>query len=87
MMTAIPTERAFQSMVCLNQLKDCFVTCNDIKVAHAIFGPDLANIRGGTVQRNPECVDTNYVEIPWELLFFDQHVTLFVDLVPFLVLV
>ena len=74
-------------MVRLNQLKDCPITHDDIKNAHPIFGPDLANIRGKTFRRNLEHVKTDYVKIPQ-----DKNVTLvadvmFVNSIPFLVLV
>ena len=46
LMTGVPTARAFESMVPLNQLQDCPITHNDIKTAQAIFGHDLANTRG-----------------------------------------
>ncbi len=59
LMTGIPSECAFLSMVRLNQLKDCPITHDDIKIAHTIFGPDLTNIRGKTVRRSPKCVETD----------------------------
>ena len=62
-----------------------------LKIAHAIFGPDLANIRGKTVRRSPKRVETDYIEIPKSLLLFHQNVMLvanvmFVNSIPFLVL-
>jgi hypothetical protein len=77
-------------MISLNELKDCPVTHDDIKIDHTIFGPDLTNIRGKTVQCNSKIVDTSYVEITWELLSFHQNMMLmadamFVNSVPFLV--
>jgi hypothetical protein len=91
LMMGVPTEQAFLSMVHLNQLKDCpSITHDDIKNAHAIFDPDLANIKGKTVRRNPEHVETDYVKIPLDLLSFHKNVTLiadvmFVNSIPFLV--
>jgi hypothetical protein len=78
-------------MVHFNQLKDCPITHDDIKNAHAIFGPDLANIRGKTARRNPEHIETDCVEILQDLLSFHKNVTLIVDVmcvnsIPFLVL-
>ncbi len=64
LMTGVPSECAFLSMVHLNQLKDCLIMHDDIKIAHTLFGPDLANIRGKTVRQSPKRVKTNYVEIP-----------------------
>ena len=77
-------------MVRLNMLKDCPVTNDDIRNAHAIYGPDLASIRGKTVRRAPERVAVDYVEVPRHLLSLHKNVTLaadvmFVNGVPFLV--
>ena len=63
-MVTCPSKRDFQAMVCLNMLKDCSVTNNNICNAHNIYGPDLASIRGKTVRQKPERVITDYVEIP-----------------------
>jgi hypothetical protein len=89
-MTAVPTKQAFQSMVRLNQLKDCPISQGNVKNAYAIFAPNLANISGKTVRQRPEYVETDYVEISQQPLLIDSNVTLladviFVDLVPFLV--
>ncbi len=46
LMTAVPSERAFQSMVRLNQLKNFPLTHNNVKNALTIYGHDLANTRG-----------------------------------------
>jgi hypothetical protein len=72
LMTGVLSEHAFLSMVRLPQLKDCPITHDDIKIAHTLFGPDLVNIRGKTVRRSPKRVKTDYVKIPWPLLFFYQ---------------
>jgi hypothetical protein len=90
-MMGVPTEQAFLSMVRLNQLKDCPVTHDDIKNAHAIFGSDLANIRRKTVWWSPARVETDYVEIPRDLLSFHENMMLdayvmFVNSIPFQVL-
>ena len=90
LMTGVPTERAFKSMVHLNQLQDCPVNINDVKNAHLIWGNDLANKRGKTVHRKPDRVELDYVDIPRALLSAHKSVTLvadifFVNSVPFLV--
>ena len=43
LMTGVPTERAFKSMVRLNQLQDCPVTIDDVKNSHIIWGDDLGS--------------------------------------------
>ena len=40
----------------------------DVSNARTIFGPDLASIRGKTVQRAPEPVVTDYVAVPRTLI-------------------
>jgi hypothetical protein len=46
LMTGVPTERCFECMVRLNQLQDCPITHEDIKIDHAIYNCNLANTRG-----------------------------------------
>jgi hypothetical protein len=87
-MVATPSEHAFQSMVRLNLLQNSPITHEDINIAHDIYGADIANIRGKTMHRKPDCVETDYVEIPSALLSFHVNVKLvamFVNGVPFLV--
>jgi hypothetical protein len=89
-MVALPSERALQSMVRLNMLQNCPITNDDIKNANTIWGSDIATIRGKTIRRKPDRVETDYVEIPCALLSFQVNVTLvadvmFVNGVPFLV--
>ena len=79
LMTGVPTERAFESMVRLNQLQGCPITIDDVKNAHLIWGPDLANKRGKTVHWKPDRVETDYVDIPRDLLTIHKSVTLVVD--------
>ena len=67
-MIGAPTEHQFQSLVCLNLLKDCPITNADIINAHKIFGPDLANLRGKMVRRKPRHVNTELVDIPQALV-------------------
>jgi hypothetical protein len=66
------------------------VTNDDINTDHAIFGPNLASIRGKTVWRKPTRVVTDYVAISWALINIHSQVTvavdvMFVNKVPFLV--
>jgi hypothetical protein len=69
LMTGVPSERAFKNMVCLNQLKNCPITYDNIKNALTIYGRDLANTRGNTVRRQPDHVTTDYVD-SFLLIFF-----------------
>jgi hypothetical protein len=89
-MVATLPARDFQGLVCLNLLKDCPVTNDDIKNAHAIFGPALASNRGKTVRHKPTRVVTDHVDILWVLIGVHSHVAvatnvMFANMVPFLV--
>ncbi len=91
-MLASPFEQDFQGLVHSHMLPECPVTYKDVKKAHTIFGPDLANIQGKMVQKKPERVITNYVEIPRNLITSNanSHLTadiMFVNGIRFLVLV
>jgi hypothetical protein len=85
-----PTDRDFLGMVRSGMISNCPVTPTAVQNAHRIFGPDLAGIRGRTVQRPPDSVNTDYVQIPRVILERHQLVTLAVDVMfvnggPFLV--
>ena len=89
-MVASPSNRDFEGLVRYNMIKDCPITITDVKNAHKIYSPDLAAIRGKTIQRKPTRVITDYVDIPKEIIDVNQRVTLaadimFVNSVPFLV--
>ncbi len=51
-----------------------------VQNTHQIFFPDLAGIRGRMVQRPPDSVTINYVQIPRFILERHQLVTLAVDI-------
>jgi hypothetical protein len=91
-MLASPSEQDFQGLVQSHMLLECPVTHEDVKNTHTIFGPNLANIRGKTVQKKPERVITNNVEIPRNLITSNANIHLMADImfmngIPFLVLV
>jgi hypothetical protein len=46
-----PSKKDFQGLVSRNLIPNCPIACADISNAHNFFGPDLASIRGKTVQR------------------------------------
>jgi hypothetical protein len=71
-------------------IANCDVTESAVKNAHAIFGPNLAGVRGRTVRIAPESVRVDHIQIPWVILDRHRIVTLTVDCmfvngVPFLV--
>ena len=85
-----PSERDYQGMVREKLIANCPVTVTDVKNAHQLFGPDLANLRGKTVRRRPDHVAVDYVDLPLSLLDRHRDVTLTADLMfvnglPFLI--
>ncbi len=58
-----PSEGDFKGMVSGNLIKNYPVTTTDITNARKIFGPDLASIRGKTVQRTPAPVVADFVAV------------------------
>jgi hypothetical protein len=75
-MIGAPFEREFQGLVCMNLLKDCPITNNDIINAHKIFSPDLTNISGKTACWQPDHGHTEIVDIPQKILDNQKNVTL-----------
>jgi hypothetical protein len=85
-----PTNHKFLGMVRSNMVANCDVTESAIKNAHAIFGLNLAGVRGRTVRIAPESVRVDHIQIPRVILDRHRIVTLTVDCmfvngVPFLV--
>jgi hypothetical protein len=68
-----PTNCNFLGMVHGGMISNCPMSANTLTNAHLIFGPDLAGVRGRTVQRPPESVTTDYVQIPQEILQLEQN--------------
>jgi hypothetical protein len=79
-MIGAPTKREYQALAHLNLLQDCPFTNSNIVNAHKIFGPDLANIRGKKVCRQPEHVSMEIVNIPQQILENQSNVTLSADI-------
>ena len=79
-MVTTPSACNFQTMVRHNNLKDCPVTNDDIKTVDAIYGSrTLTEICGKTVRPKPDCVVTDYIEIPKSFFTLHNKVTLVVD--------
>ena len=62
-------------------IKDLPINANDAKHVSVIFRPDLAGIRGKTVQWRPECVDAEegFVALPQSLLTNNRVLMLHAD--------
>ena len=87
-----PSEKDYKGMVSNDLIPNFPITSKDVSNAWTIFGPDLASIRGKTVQRAPEPVVTDYVAVPQTLIQANKVITMatvvfFVDGMAFLLTV
>ena len=48
-MIGSPSDKDYGGMVSINMIKNCPIDSTDVSNVHAIFGPDLASVRGKTV--------------------------------------
>jgi hypothetical protein len=63
-----------------NQIKDSPVTIEDAMVAIKIWGPSVAALKGKTVQKRPEPVETDIVSILKEIRELHKEVALTIDI-------
>jgi hypothetical protein len=74
-----PSEKDYKGIVSGNLITNCPITTTDISNAHAMFSPDLASIRGKTVQRTSAPVVADYVAVPCSLVETNKVITLAAD--------
>jgi hypothetical protein len=74
-----PSEKDFQGLVSGNLINNCPISLSDMSNARAIFGPDLASVRGKTVRKKPAPVVTDYVAVPRMLVEATKVITLAAD--------
>ena len=74
-----PSIRDYKHVVQSNQIKNCPVTIEDIKIWLKIFGDDVHALKGKSTRRKPRVVVNDYVEIPKEFIEAHKGVILFVD--------
>jgi hypothetical protein len=84
-----PSKKDYKGMVSGNLITNCPITTSNISNTHAMFGPDLASIRGKTVRRTPAPVVADYVAVPCSLVETNKVITMaadvfFVDSIAFL---
>ena len=87
-----PSMKDFKHIIQTNQIKNCPVTIEDIKISEKIYGPSVYAIKGKSVRKKPKVVVNDYIEIPRELIKAHQGIILCADImyieeVPFLVTV
>ena len=75
-----PSAKDNKGMVRNNLISNCPITSHDVTNARMIFGPDLASIRGKTVQQAPEPVVTDYMAVPWTLIEANKVIPLAADI-------
>ena len=73
----------------INHIKDYPVTVDDIILAQKIFGPDVASLKGKTVQHTTKCVVADIIEIQRGLIAAEEEMelcieTFFINHLPFL---
>ena len=74
-----PSIRDYKHVVQSNQIKNCPVTIEDIKIWLKIFGDNVHALKGKSTRRKPRVVVNDYVEIPKEFIEAHKGVILFVD--------
>ena len=85
-----PTIRDYKQIIRTNQIKNCPVTIEDIKVYQAIYGENPYVLKGKTVNKSGKPAVSDFVEVPPELKKAHQGIKLcanvmYIDSKPFLV--
>ena len=78
-MIGSPSEKNYGVMVSSNMIKNCPIDSTDVSNARAIFGPDLASVRGKTVRRKPKSVVEEYAAVPKELVSRHKFISMAAD--------
>ena len=63
-----------------NILDNCPVTNEDLRIADAVYGPDISTLRGRSTRPSPKKIVENQIEIPMELLRHNRLVKLYIDI-------
>jgi hypothetical protein len=74
-----PSEKDYQGLVSGNLVNNCPISSSNVSNARAIFGPDLASVRGKTVGKKPAPVVMDYVAVPHTLVEANKVITLAAD--------
>ena len=85
-----PSQHDFKNLVCDQMIQNCPITYHDVTNAYKIFRPDLAALRGKTLQKDPTRMQPENVEIPREVIEQNKMAKLtadimFVNGIPFIV--
>jgi hypothetical protein len=74
------SQKDFMWILRSNQIKDSPVTIEDAMAAFKIWGLSVAALKGMTVRRRPEPIETDIVSIPKEICELQKEVTLTIDI-------
>ena len=85
-----PSVAHLKSAVENNEIRNCTITLDDIKVAEKIWGPDLDALKGKTVRKKPPKVMEDLMKVPPLILKLYRDVFLtadifFVNAIPFFI--
>jgi hypothetical protein len=75
-----PSIRDFKALVKNCLINNCPVTIEDIKIAEDIFGPSVYALKGKTTRTAPTRVETDYVEVPQDIMRNHKNVVLCGDI-------
>ncbi len=78
-MVGNPSEKDYQGLVSRNFINNCPISSSNVTNARAIFGPDLASVRGKTVRKKPAPVVVDYVAVPHTLIEANKVIILAAD--------
>lgn len=74
-----PTVENFKHLLKTNFISNCPVTPEHVRVAEAIYGPDMGVLKGKTTRRKPPRVQEDTIEIPMELKLRHTGLTWCID--------
>jgi hypothetical protein len=75
-----PSLKDFKWVIQSNQISNCPVTVKDIDVAQAIWGNNIAVLKGKTTRSQPIHVAQDFVKVPTAILNLHKEVFLMADL-------
>ncbi len=73
------SKKDHNGMVSGNLITNLPITTSNISNAHAMFGQDLASIRGKTVRRTPAPMVADYMAVLWSLVETNKVITMVAD--------
>ena len=66
-MIGYPSVMDYKNSVKHNLINNCPITVKDIEAAEKIYGPDIAELKGKTVRKQPMKVNTEIIAVPKKL--------------------